>query len=402
MPPKIYSLKPAALKAIPFFASFSSKQLSEILDDLPSQTFGAGQIILKQGKLSDFFYLVLEGSVKVQREDSSGALYTLGELGMGRMCGEISLLRGEPSSVTVTAVSDANLLAVSRSAMLDIIRAAEPEQMLNILFLTNNEMRLSSERGFREVLARKMLSSQVEVEKQRALTQMSAGVAHEINTPLGVINTAVNVMARELATAPREMTAMRAAEIAESLELMRLNVERADNLLQGFKKVSISQLTDERDTFDLVEVVNETISLIAVRLKQSQIRIKFNNELAADQKRWVGYRGLLSQVLINLLTNVERYAYPNGIGGVAEVTLRSENEKNFSISVRDAGRGISKENQARIFEPFFTTGKAIGGTGLGLSIIQNIVVNLLKGRIRFDSEEGKGTEFLVIFPKEVP
>jgi len=233
------------------------------------------------------------------------------------------------------------------------------------------------------------------------LTQMSAGVAHEINTPLAVINAAVNIMARELATAPREMSALRAAEIAESLELMRLNVERADNLLQGFKKVSVSQLTDERDTFNIVEVIEETIGLIAVRLKQNQIQIKFNNELSADQRQWIGYRGLLSQTLINLLTNVERYAYPNGIGGIAEVSIRLEDENTFSLSVCDHGKGVPEENRERVFEPFFTTGKSVGGTGLGLSIIHNIVTNMLKGHIKLKSEEGKGSEFIVTFPREI-
>jgi signal transduction histidine kinase len=198
------------------------------------------------------------------------------------------------------------------------------------------------------------------------------------------------------------MTALRAAEIAESLELMRLNVERADQLLQDFKKVSISQLNDEKGVFNIVEVIEETISLIAVQLKQSQVQVKFRHELTADQKQWRGYRGLLSQILINLLTNVERYAYPNGVGGVAEVTIGLKDGKTFSLSVCDHGRGISKENQEHVFEPFFTTGKSVGGTGLGLSIIHNIVVNMLDGGIKLNSTEGKGTEFIVTFPREIP
>ena len=399
---KKISLQPAALKNIPFFTSFSSKQMEEILDATPIILFKTGQAILKQGMLSDCFYLVLEGSVKVQREDSAGSIYALGELGKGQVCGEISLLRGEPSSATVTAVMDSNLLAINRAVLLNIIHTAEPEQVLNIFFVLDDQTHAASIRGFREVLSRRMLASQVEVEKQRALTQMVAGVAHEVNTPLGVINTAVNIMARELATAPREMSAQRAAEIAESLELMRLNVERADHLLQDFKKVSISQLTDEKDTFNIVEVIEETIGLIATRLKQNQVQVKFNNNLSAEQQLWVGYRGLLSQVLINLLINVERYAYPNGSGGIAEVTIRlNEDEKNYSLSMRDYGKGISKENQEHVFEPFFTTGKAIGGTGLGLSITHNIVTKMLNGHIKLTSTEGKGAEFIVTFPRVI-
>ena len=240
----------------------------------------------------------------------------------------------------------------------------------------------------------------MEVEKQRALTQMVAGVAHEINTPLAIIITAVNIMARELAS-PVEVTAQRAAEIAESLELMRLNVERADRLMQDFKKISVSQLKDEKQLFDISEAVEETVGLVLASLKRSQVQVKFHNELASDKKDWMGYRGFLSQVLINLLMNVERYAYPKGMGGIVNVTIALEDEGHYRLSVKDQGMGISKENQTHIFDPFFTTGRSIGGTGLGLAIVHNLVTKDLGGEIKLESEEGKGTEFVVIFPRVI-
>jgi signal transduction histidine kinase len=245
-----------------------------------------------------------------------------------------------------------------------------------------------------------MLASQMEAEKQRALTQMVASVAHEINTPLGIINTAVNIMARELAK-PVEVTAQRAADIAESLELMRLNVERADYLMQNFKKISVSQLQDERTQFDISEAIEETVGLVVASLKRSQVQVKFHNKLAFEQKKWVGYRGFLSQVLINLLMNVERYAYPKGTGGIVDVTIRLEDDKHYCLSVKDSGKGIPQENQAHIFEPFFTTGKSAGGTGLGLAIVHNLVTKALNGEIKLKSEVGKGTEFIVIFPRVI-
>jgi signal transduction histidine kinase len=207
-------------------------------------------------------------------------------------------------------------------------------------------------------------------------------------------------MARELAV-PVEITIQRAADIAESLELMRRNVERANRLVQDFKKVSVSQLRDERELFDIAEAIEETVGLVLVSLKRSQVQVKFHNKLASEQKKWVGYRGFLSQVLINLLTNVERYAYPKGVGGIVDVTIRLEDDKHYCLTVKDYGRGISKEDQARVFEPFFTTGRSIGGSGLGLAIVHNLVVNSLSGEIKFKSEEGKGTEFIVIFPRVI-
>ena len=397
---KKFSLHPEVLKGLPFFASFSLERLQEIIESARVVSPKANQVILRQGEHLDVMYLILEGSVKVQGQDSDGVTYQFGEIGKGHFLGEFASLQNEASRATFTTIEDSDLLAFDRAIMLDIIRRADPEQVLNIFSVLEGQNNAASERGFREVLSRRLLASQMEVEKQRALTQMVAGVAHEINTPLGIIIAAVNIMARELAS-PVEVTAQRAAEIAESLELMRLNVERADRLMQDFKKISVSQLKDEKQLFDISEAVEETVGLVLASLKRSQVQVKFHNELASDKKDWMGYRGFLSQVLINLLMNVERYAYPKGMGGIVDVTIALEDEGHYRLSVKDQGMGISKENQTHIFDPFFTTGRSIGGTGLGLAIVHNLVTKDLGGEIKLQSEEGKGTEFVVIFPRVI-
>jgi signal transduction histidine kinase len=183
--------------------------------------------------------------------------------------------------------------------------------------------------------------------------------------------------------------------------LIRRNVERAHALVQDFKKVSVSQLVAEKEKVNISDVVAETISLMTVSLKRNNISVKFNDKLKSDQKSWIGYRGFLSQILINFLSNAERYAYPNNKGGHVTVLLEVEDEDHFRLTVSDQGAGISKENASRIFEPFFTTGRSIGGTGLGLAIVHNLVVNALKGEVKLKSQEGKGAEFIVVFPKVV-
>jgi signal transduction histidine kinase len=394
------SFSPSILKEFPFFASLSLEQLQRIIDISHSVSLKTNQVVFRQGECADAMYLILEGGIKIEGDDSAGALYMLGEMGKGQVFGELALLRGAPSRVTATTTMDSDLLAIDRAMILDIIRGVDPEQVLDVFFVLNEQSRAATECGFREVLARRVLASQMEAEKQRALTQMVAGVAHEINTPLGIINTAVNIMARELAS-PVEVTVQRAADIAESLELMRLNVERADHLMQDFKKISVSQLRDERELFDISEAIEEIVGLVFVSLKRSQVQVKFHNKLASEQKKWVGYRGFLSQVLINLLMNVERYAYPKGMGGIVDVTIRLEDDKHYCLTVKDHGCGIPQEEQAHIFEPFFTTGRSIGGTGLGLAIVHNLVTKALHGEIKLKSEVGKGAEFFVIFPRVI-
>lgn len=394
------AINPKILRKFSFFASFSMRSLQEIACAAPMVTLKKNEIVFRQGELSAVMYLILKGGVKIERENGEGGTIHVAELSAHQIFGELAMLSREPRHATASVTKDAEFLAVDREMMLNIIRKSQPEEIVELFSVLSDQLRAESDREFKDTLSRRTLAAQMEVEKQRALTQMVAGVAHEINNPLGIINTAVSIMARELA-APVEVTTQRAADIAESLELMRRNVERAHRLVQDFKKVSVSQLADEKDLFDISEAMEETVGLVMVNLKRKQIQVRFLDRLPLGKKKWTGYRGFLSQILINLLNNVERYAYPKGMGGIAEVTIEMEDDERYRLSVCDHGIGITKENQERAFEPFFTTGRSIGGTGLGLAIVHNLVTNALKGKIKLKSTEGKGTEFIVTFPRVI-
>ncbi|MBL0344804.1 ATP-binding protein [Candidatus Villigracilis affinis] len=394
------ALDPEVLRKFSFFASFSRDQLEEIARTAPKAACKMGEVVFRQGDRSATMYLILKGAVKIEREDSAGGIISVGQLSTHQVFGELAMLSKEPRQATVTVTKNAEFLVIDRKMMLSIIAKSAPEEIIEVFSVLSEQTRAANDREFKETLSRRTIEAQMEVEKQRALTQLVAGVAHEINTPLGVINTAVSIMARELAE-PREITTQRAADIAESLELMRRNVERAHRLVQDFKKVSVSQLMDEKDTFDISEAIKETVDLVMVSLKRNQIQVKFHDKLSPNQKKWTGYRGFLSQILINLLTNIERYAYPNGSSGSVDVKIELENDTHYRLSVTDYGKGIAREHQTRIFEPFFTTGRSVGGSGLGLTIVHNLVKNAMKGEIRLTSEVGKGTTFKIILPKVI-
>lgn len=393
-------LKSDALKKFRLFAPFSAEQLDEICLSVPVLLLRQKSVAFWQGERPSAMYLILEGGFKFERVDADGEIVSMGYLPEGRGFGEEALLGGEVSDFTFTAVEDSVALAVDRPALLEMIRKSTPGQALDVFAALHEQARFLREREFEDMLSRRTLAAQMEAEKQRALTQMVAGVAHEINTPLNVINTAVNILARELAS-PAEMTLQRAADLGEALELVHLNVDHAQQLMQSFKKISVSQLQDEKELFDIAEAIEETIGLVFVSLKRSRIHVKFHNKLAPEQRKWMGYRGFLSQVVINLLTNAERYAYPKGAGGAVDVTIGLEDDAHYRLSVKDSGKGIPLKNQKRIFEPFFTTGKSSGGTGLGLSIVHNLVTNAFKGEVRLNSEEGKGAEFQIVFPRTI-
>jgi signal transduction histidine kinase len=250
----------------------------------------------------------------------------------------------------------------------------------------------------------------MERDRHRSLAQMVAGVAHEVNTPLGIISTGASIVKRELSsetvtalTADRKVK-MVVEDLLETADLMDKNIKRAHMLIQSFKNLSVSQIADTKETLCLPEVVNEILALFSIQARKAKLDVEFTQFLPEDGQTWVGYRGHLSRILLNLLTNAERYAYPGGKGGKVEVTLRSESAAapRFLLTVRDRGCGILPEHLPHIFEPFFTTGRMQGGSGLGLAMTYNLVTASLHGTINAESTLNQGTTVIVTFPHVVP
>lgn len=242
------------------------------------------------------------------------------------------------------------------------------------------------------------IRAESELARHRSVAQMVAGVAHELNTPLGIINTASDLMMQRLSSPDGELVV---EDLVEAGNLIARNVARAHKLVQDFKKVSVNQITDVRETVRLPDVIAETAGLFKVSARQSRIDVSIINELPEQRGEWTGYAGSLSQVLLNLLSNIQRYAYAEGAGGRVEIRLSSEDGA-YCITVRDFGSGIPPENLTRVFDPFFTTGRGKGGSGLGMSIVHNIVTVHLHGTISVDSKVGEGTTVTIRMPAIVP
>lgn len=256
------------------------------------------------------------------------------------------------------------------------------------------------------------LRTEATLERHRALAQMVAGVAHEINTPLGIACTAVSVIENRLASP--KLRALAGADeacqelledVLDSAALLKSNALRAHKLVETFKKISLSQASEAKESVNLPELVADAVDLFRLNARRAKLAIAVDGAGLTGAPDWLGYPGLLTQVVMNLLQNIERYAYPDGQGGAVEIRLADQGEGHaarFILTVRDHGVGIGPADLAKIFDPFFTTGRGQGGSGLGLAIVHNIVTSALKGDISAHSEPGRGTAFTVSFPKSVP
>ncbi|MBI5509311.1 MAG: hybrid sensor histidine kinase/response regulator [Deltaproteobacteria bacterium] len=278
------------------------------------------------------------------------------------------------------------------------------------LFIENWRIAYSTLRLQERLAKERMLREQMYFERMQSIATMVTGVAHEMNTPLGVANTAramVVDLAQQLAgenvdpTQRKEM----AADLTSSADLLTKNLVRAQDLIKNFKQLSASQLSDHRVLAPIGEVARTCVDTMGPVLKKQSIQATVVEEPNANLE-WDGYPGHLSQVLVNFIQNTCRYGYDEGqSGGKIEITLSNANGDKgpmLKLVYRDFGKGIAAEMMPRMFEPFVTSGRNKGGTGLGLAISHNIVTNLLGGSIRVDSKPGQGATFTLLLPKTAP
>jgi signal transduction histidine kinase/DNA-binding response OmpR family regulator len=255
------------------------------------------------------------------------------------------------------------------------------------------------------VAREKMLNERMYIERIEGIANMVTGVAHEINTPLGVANTAngmIQSLSEQIAqTAPGSDLDALVADLRESTGLLGKNLDRATRLVRSFKQLSASQLSDERVLTDLGSVVSDCLDAMRVETKKRGLQVAVG--WGPDAKfPWVGYPGHFSQVLVNLVQNTLRYAYPAETPAPRLDIRLSDAGESYVLEFEDHGAGVAPEIQSRMFQPFVTSTRGSGGTGLGLAISHNIMTNILKGKISFTTVVGRGTKFVLTVPKDVP
>jgi signal transduction histidine kinase len=398
------------LAAIPLFASLPADELVALAERGQVRSLASDCTIVQQGDDADALYVLLAGSARVSMRHADGSETHLGEQQAGSYFGELALLDGQPRSAWVVTSSPVELFVLPRADFLELLPRA-PHALAALVAKLSEGVRQASQQLFEEELRQRQVQSEMELARYRALGQMVAGVAHEVNTPLGIVSTATSMVAQRIDSPTFRALRGRDSGLDETLDdllevtsLMVRNIQRAHTLIQEFKKLAVGQLVDRKETLLLPEVVQEVVDLFNIEARKAQLSVEVHSTLASPEAgEWEGYRGLLTQVLMNLLTNVQRYAYPDGKGGAVEVLIgNADAGEDFVLQVRDFGAGISSEALDQVFSPFFTTGRSRGGTGLGLAIVHNIVVNGLKGKVDIASTPGSGTTVNVYLPRVVP
>lgn len=240
-------------------------------------------------------------------------------------------------------------------------------------------------------------------EKLASLGSMVAGLAHEINTPLGVGVSAASTL-QALAEQIRQrhdsgqMTRSdlhKFVQLAiDSADMVLRNLQRASELIQSFKQVAVDQASDERRKFALKNYLDEIIVSLSPKLRgtRHRITVRCPPDLMLDS-----YPGALAQIVTNFITNSLTHGFTDEREGHMEVDVAYD-ASTVTLRYRDDGAGIDPAHLDRVFDPFFTTRRGTGGSGLGLNVVYNLVTQRLGGTVEVHSELGKGCEFLVQFP----
>lgn len=287
--------------------------------------------------------------------------------------------------------------------LLSIIDVTERER--------NHRMLEEAKHSAEQALERqhKMQDELVRSEKMAALGGLVAGVAHEINTPVGITLSAATHLEAETRKTDvlyqaGELTeddlADYFATVRQAVQLMTLNSQRASDLIQSFKQVAVDQTGDQQRKFNLAGYIDEVLLSLRPQLKKTHVAVHVEcpPELFID-----GFPGALSQVLTNLIVNSLTHAFSAEQAGHISITVRTADTQGEWIELvyKDDGKGIPPELHEKVFEPFYTTRRGSGGSGLGLHIVFNIVHNTLKGTISLESAVGKGASFALRFPRNL-
>ncbi|HEX7566859.1 MAG TPA: PAS domain S-box protein [Bradyrhizobium sp.] len=255
---------------------------------------------------------------------------------------------------------------------------------------------------------RETQNSLIEAEKLAALGRLVAGVAHEVNNPVGISLTVASSLERKTALFASEVARgdLRRSSLNEFLESSRdassqlvANLNRAAELIQSFKQVAADRNYSDQRSFDLGDLTEQVVMSLRPGLRKHHLTLTVDCEPNLTMN---SYPGPYGQVLTNLFLNAVAHAFPDGRPGEVHILVRESGKDNVEIIFSDNGCGMSLDVRRRAFDPFFTTRRDQGGTGLGLHIVYSIVTNRLGGRLDLDSEPGRGTQIQIILPKVAP
>ncbi|WP_288380130.1 GAF domain-containing sensor histidine kinase [uncultured Massilia sp.] len=335
----------------------------------------------------------------------------LGNLDIASWMGAPMLVHEQPYGVlivqsydpaTLYTKADLDLLAFMASHVAVAIARMQADRKIR----KTKEALEAQNAALEEALSRLQVaqSELVRQEKLASLGGLVAGVAHEINTPLGICVTATSHLVQELKLTREELAAGEMTEdslnsfldiVDQSLRIMTTNTQRAASLVRSFKQVAVDQSSDDIRHFTLRSYLNEVLLSLQPKLKGRPVKVNVDcpPDLVLDS-----FPGAVSQVVTNMVVNSLVHGFEREQAGTIAITVK-EADGEVVFDYADDGIGMDQESLDKLFDPFFTTKRGSGGSGLGAHILFNLVTGALGGTVRVESEPGRGLRYHLTFPR---
>mgnify|MGYP000459927264 CR=1 FL=1 len=243
----------------------------------------------------------------------------------------------------------------------------------------------------------------VESGKMASLGDMVAGVAHEVNTPIGLGVTASTLLSDRLLEMKEHFDnkTLKSSQLKrffnegqENVGIIYRNLKRAAELISSFKKVAVDQSSEDIRQFSMSQLINEVLLTLAPQIRVTPYNVEV--DCPEDLTVW-SKPGPINQILINLILNAILHAFDGKESGTISIAVTKDNDE-MNILFKDNGNGIDQTIRNKIFEPFITTKRGSGGSGLGLHLVYNLITQALDGSITIESEKNEGTQFIISFP----
>jgi len=380
--------------------------------DVPVKRFPVGQgmcsyvLTSKQAQLHDatsFRHLAANGLVKHQ----------IGNQEIASWMGAPMLVHDQPYGVLVVqsydpeviyTKADLDLLAFMASHVAVALARMQADRKIR-----KTKEALEVQNAALNEALHKLQEAQSELVRQEKLASLGglvAGVAHEINTPLGICVTATSHLVQELKLTREELAAGEMTEdslnsfldiVDQSLRIMTTNTQRAASLVRSFKQVAVDQSSGDVRSFNLCSYVNEVLLSLQPKFKGRKVRVAVDcpKDLVLDSSP-----GAVSQIVTNMVMNSLVHGFERDQEG--SITIRAALDGDQVVfDYADDGVGMDKETLGKMFDPFFTTKRGTGGSGLGAHILHNLVTGALNGTVKAESEPGKGLQYQLRFPRSV-
>jgi signal transduction histidine kinase len=391
--------------SIPYFADEK--------DDVPPQQrfpFGMGMVSYvlqtKQAQLHDagsFARLHAAGKVRQPLGNTDIASWMGAPMLVHDKAYGVLVMQSYDPAVLYTK-ADLDLLAFISSHVAVAIARMQADRAIR-----KAKERLEQQNAALEQALHQLQEAQTELvrkEKLASLGQMVAGVAHEINTPLGICVTATSHLVQELKLTREELAAGEMTQesleaffdiVDQSLRIMTTNTQRAATLVRSFKQVAVDQSSDDIRTFNLGTYLNEVLLSLQPKLKGRPV------EVAIDCPRDLlleSFPGAVSQIVTNMVVNSLMHGFERDQPG--HITIQAEADGDDVVfTYGDDGAGMDADTLAKLFDPFFTTKRGSGGSGLGGHILYNLATSVLGGSLRVESSPGAGLRYHLRFPRKV-